>query len=436
MPAATPPPFFRLLTALPALAAVLTLAGPNPAQDTKTVAYPQRDLLSPFRNPTEVYAPPDRLFALLRRMRTLAESGQYPVVFDDQGRETVDAEAWRDAKSQVDELGIDAATLAVILRTSKNADDRTTAFYATFFCKQANYLIDLLCHIPGEPERRIRERALPLAIAWLQRNLGKKFGDLDAEHQKALTLALPQPGSPAAKAAGITRLPQADDLLYADSLRLYPFFQLLDLDEPIDQAQGLWFLKEMFRIRKDLALRHCEPALPRIRQLLVGDDRRVREQAIGLLAAIGPANLREAGVDEPAPALLEWAEQAARALFPPIRNLNDAVVQLHPSPERDAVLAALQQALSGDTVGEASHGRTKDGVNYRGFLLRNVPAALRVLAIPAGAVITTVNGVGVSDARSVLRVGEQQLRAQGHPRQLFVEYVLDGSARAIEYRIM
>lgn len=435
MPAAKPHLFSWLPTVLPLLVAA-TLAEPLAAQATQIVGYPERDLLSPFRNPTEVYAPPDRLFALLRRMRSLAESGQHPVAFDAEGRQTVDHDGWRDARTQVDELGIDAATLAVIVRTSKNADDRATAFYAAPFCKQPNYVIDLLCHIPGEPERRIRERAMPLAIAWLQQNLGKKFGDLDAEHQKALVLAMPQPGSPAARAAGITRLPRADDLLYVDSLRLYPFFQLLDLDPPIDQAQGLWFLKEMFLIRPDLALRYCEPALPRIRQLLVGDDRSVREQAIGLLAAIGPKDLREARADEPAPNLLDWSEKAARNLFPPIRNLNDAVVQLHPSPERDALLAALQQALSGDTVGEASHGRTKDGANYRGFLLRNVPEPLRVLAIPVGAVITTVNGVGVSDARSVLRVGEQQLRAQGHPRQLFVEYVLDGAARAIEYRIM
>lgn len=412
------------------------LAAPSPGQVTKIVAYPDRDLLSPFRNPVEVYAPPDRLFALLRRMRSLAESGQFPTHFDAEGREAVDHEGWRDARGQVDELGVDAATLAAILRTSKNVDDRATALYATYFCKQPNYVIDLLCHIPGEPERRLRERAMPLAIAWLQQHIGKKFGDLDADHQKALIQAMPQPGSPAAKAAGITRLPQADDLLYVDNLRLYPFFQLLDLDDPLDQAQGLWFLKEVFLLRLDLALRTCEPALPRIRQLMVGDDLRVREQAIGLLAAIGPRNLPTPRPDAPAAELQTWAEQAVRALFPPIRNLNDAIVQLHPSPERDALLEALKKALEGDTVGEPSHGRTKDGMGYRGFLVRQVPEALRPLAIPAGAVITMVNGVMVTDARSLWRVGEQQLRSLPHPRRLFVEYVLDGAARAIEYQIM
>jgi hypothetical protein len=42
-----------LLAALVALLAAVAMA-----QSPKAVAYPERDALSPFRNPTETYAPP------------------------------------------------------------------------------------------------------------------------------------------------------------------------------------------------------------------------------------------------------------------------------------------------------------------------------------------------------------------------------------------
>jgi hypothetical protein len=245
--------------------------------------------------------------------------------------------------------------------------------------------------------------------------------------------AMPQPGSPAAKAAGITRAPRDEDQLY--SLRLVPFFQLLDLDEPLDQAQGLWFLKEVFLLRRDLALAWVEPSLPRLRQLLASDDAAVRAQAIGLFAAIGPKGLPSAPIDD-ARALQTWADTAARALFPPIRNLNDAVVQIQPSPERDALMAAGTKALATSAIGDAFSGRGKDGQYYRGFRVITVPDELQALAIPAGAVITTVNGVGITDAASLLATVQKLLDTQKHPRQLLVEYRLGDEQHAVEYRLL
>lgn len=404
------------------------------AQEPKHVAYPDRDVLSPFRAPAEVYAPPDKLFSLLRRMRALADDLGIRREFDAEGREVLDHEGWRLLREEVDRIGLDAAYLAAILRLSKNADDRATALYATFFCKQPDYVLNLVAHIPGEPERRAREQAMPRAVAYLKAHLRRRFGNLDAEQKKLALQALPQIGSPAAKAAGITRLPRDEDHLH--DLRLVPFFQLLDLDDPLDQAQGLWFLKEVFAIRGDLAMVWLEPALPRVRQLLVAEDQRVREQAIGLLHTIGPKDLRLATIDEGPAALQAWADLAVRALFPPIRNLNDTIVQMQPSPERDAIVAAGVKALEGDSLGEATFGKTKDGMNYRGFRVARVPDDLKPLAIPEGAVITAINGCPVDGSASVLRTVKEQLAQRKHPRSLLVEYVLDGATHAVEYRIL
>jgi hypothetical protein len=418
---------------LPALL-LASLSGVLAAQEAKSTAYPQRDILSPFRDPSDVYAPPDKLFLLLRRMRAIAEDPSSKKDFDKEGREVVDNEGWRAAREEVDNIGLDAGYLAAIMRLSKNADDRRTAFYAGFFCKQPDYVVNLISHIPGEPVRKTREESFPRAIAYLAAHLKQRFGDLSEDEKKLAILALPQPGSPAAKAAGITRLPRDSDHLL--DLRLIPFFQLLDLDEPVDQAQGLWFLKEVFQIRGDLAVIWLEPVLPRIRQLLGSEDRAVREQAIGLLKAIGPEKLPEAKADDEPRALQAWADLAIRGMFPPIRNLNDAIVQMLPSPERDAILQAGLKALEGASLGEATFGKTKDGNTYRGFRVLHVPDELKALAIPEGATITAVNGVPVSDSANLLSTLQQQFKLLKHPRSLLVEYVHDEAPHACEFRIL
>ncbi len=403
------------------------------AQQQKAIAYPQRDILSPFRTPVETYAPPDELFKLLREMEAIAAAPNAPRSFDKDGREVIDDVRWRAARAQVQRIGIDAGYLAQIMRLNKHAGDRATAFYATFFCDNPDYVVNLIAHIPGEPERKTREAAMPRAVEYLRKNLRRRFGDLTPEQKLEVQKALPQIGSPAARAAGVLRAPQDDDHLH--DILLVPFFQLLDLDDPLDQAQGLWFLKEVFLLRGDLALRFAEPSLPRVRQLLASDSAKVKEQAIGLFQAIGPARLREAPVDDPR-ALQAWAEEASKALFPPIRNLNDTIVQLYASPERDAILDAGSKALETSAIGDPFVGQTKEGQVFRGFRVARVPDELKALAIPVESVITTINGLGVSDAATLLQTVRDQLRALGHPRKLFVEYVRDGVTHAVEYRVM
>ena len=418
-------PFVSLL-----LATLFT--SPAAAQEQKTIGYPGRDLLSPFRKPVDAYAPPDELFGALRKMQELANDARLPKSHDRDGREIVDDVRWQAAFADVKRIGVDAAYLAQILRVSRNAGDRATALYAMFYVDNPVHVMELIEHIPGEPERKAREAAFPRAVEFLRKVLSRRFGDLDEQQKKVLLDAMPEPGSPVARARGIGRAPVDSDALY--QLRMIPFLQLLDVDEPLDQGQALWFLKEVFRLRVDLALQWLEPSLPRIRQLLIGDDERVRQQAIELLQVVGPANLREPPID--LRALLVWADEAQKGLFPPIRNLNDAIVQLHPSPERDALVAAGETALQNSSIGDPFAKQGKDGNWVRGFRLATVPDELKALAIPAGAIVTTVNGVQVHDSKTLLQTVRDQLRSQKHPRRLFVEFLRDEVQHAIEYRVM
>jgi hypothetical protein len=439
----------RLLTAATSLALLACPraqdAKPEQAQEPKAIAYPLKDALSPFRTPTDAYAPPDEIYRQLRIMQAIADARGAAKTFDKDGREVIDDPRWRAARSKALELGVQAGYLASIMRLNRNAADRATAFYGAFLVPDVDHVFELIAHIPGEPERRTRELALPRAIQFLRANLKRRFGDLTKEQQDGIAKALPQVGSPTAKAQGIVRAPIDSDYLH--KLTLTPFFQMLDLDEPLDQAQALWFLKEAFAIRYDLALLWLEPALPRMKQLLRSPSAPVREQAIGLLQAIGPKNLRQppANPDE----FDAWADEASKELFPPIRNLNDTIVQLLASPERDAIEAAGVQALASAAIGDTAAGERKDGSRYRGFRVLTVPDELKALAIPVNAIVTSVNGVAVTDAKSLLATVQKQLQIQLEqqkrqktppavplPRTLFVEYVLQGESRAVEYRVM
>lgn len=447
--AATPGPMGLLLPA-PALAVLAALAatGLRAQGGPLHCGYPERDILSPFRRCAEIVAPPDKQFALLRIMMSIADDPLARRRSVD-GVETIEDPRWQQCKDEVDRIGLDAGHLARLMRDSRNADDRAVAHYGAFHCYNPADVFNLISHIPGEAVRRTRTQSLPRAIAYLQEHLGRTYGDLTPEQQQALKL--PEPGSPAASAAGITRAPQDGDFLF--QLNLKPFFQLLEQDEPVDRAQGLWFLKECFLLRRDLAVAWLEPALPCVMQLLIDEDAEVRAQAIGLLQAIGPEGLEAPPVDAEREVLYAFADEARRAMFPPIRRVGEALLLLFPSPDRDAIVAAAKQALA-EGIGEVVFGKTRDGLPYRGFRVARVPEELAVLAIPEGAVITAVNGVPVNGGQHLIEVvtgqfvrreyvpdPEQQGRrvAVDRPisrKRLVVEYVLDGATHAIEYRVL
>jgi len=426
-PAQTPPP-------KPATVESLSAKKPQETAQQEPVdslvAYPERDILSPFRTPTDLYAPPDELFRQLSIMRNIA-SRSSAKSFDDSGREVIDDPAWQQARAKVSEIGIDAGQLAGMMRLHRNEAQRATAFYGAFYCSNISYVMELISHIPGEPLRSTREAALPRAIQFMRANLGTRFGELTDDEKAIVIGALPQIGSPAAKAQGLTRLPSKNDHLH--SLRLTPFFQLLDIDNETDRAQALWFIKEAIVTRPDFANLWLEPALPRLLQLLRSNNNDVRDQAIAIFQRIAAKNT--AAPPKEIEALVMWAKEAGKHLFPPIRNINDAIVQLYPSDERAAIAKAGIKALESSAIGDPYRGQKKDGSWYSGFRVGRVPDALAQLAIPEGSVITSINGAPINSAQGLLATIIKQSEAK-RPRRVMVEYVLKGQSRAIEYRIM
>ena len=420
----------RVTTISLLLLAIACLTKLAPAQEP-IVSYPERDILSPFRTPLDVYAPPDELFQQLSIMISIASRQGAKKSFDASGREVVDDPAWRQARAKVDEIGIDAGVLAGMMRLHRNEVQRSIAFYGAFYCANIGFVMELISHIPGEPVRSTREAAFPRAIEFLRANLGKRFGQLTDDEKAMVIGALPEIGSPTAMAQGLTRLPTDKDHLH--DLRMQPFFQLLDVDDALDQAQALWFIKETITAREDFANLWLEPALPRLQQLLMSADENVREQTTAIFQIIGPKNMQAPPKDKAA--LIEWAKSAGKHLFPPIRNINDAIVQLFPSEERDAIAKAGVSALENSSIGDPFRGQRKDGSWYRGFRIGHVPDALSQLALPKGAVITAVNGASVGTAEDLLKIVTKQVKAP-KPRRLIVEYVVKGRPYAIEYRIM
>lgn len=427
---------FLLLAAVPAqhqgppAPGAAAAAIPAPQDGRARPAYPERDILSPFRKCDEIYAPPDAVFRELRIMRDLANQNATQCSFDDRGREVCALPAWAEARQRLAAQSLDAGWLAEVLRRSRNADERDIALYAIFWCVEPAHVFNLISHIPGEPEARARERAYPRAVHFVRAHLGRKWGDLSADEKAGAEL--PEIGSPAAKAAGITREPRDSDHLFFLNLR--PFFQLLDLDSAMDQAQGLWFLKECFRLRRDLALLWLEPALPRLRELAGSPQKAVVEQVIGVVSSLAPNDLAAPAAAAPPAEIVAWIDQAVRAEFPPIRVPSSGLALLFPSPERDAMASKGLDLLRRDAIGEAVNGKRKDGRAYRGFRLGRVPDEFQPLPLKTGMVLTAINGTVVSTGQEVLAAVQQALTpGRG---SLLVEYVLDGVDHALEVRVM
>ena len=428
-----------------ATAFLCALASPLAAQEPKlSCGYPARDVLSPFRAPDEIAAPPDALFAALRTMRRIADDPAAVKSFDVDGREVIDDEMWRAAREEAERIGVDAGMIAVQVRSNRNADERAIAFYGAFFCGNVDHVFNLISHIPGEPVRQTRERAYPRAIAFLKAHVGRRFGDLSPERKAAIQAEMPQIGSPAAKSRGITRMPTDEDLLH--TVHLPPFYQLLDLDDAMDQAQGLWFVKETCLARRDLAASTLEPALPRIRQLLRSPDASVRHEAFGVFCAIAEKGVKVPDAKDTA-AVETFAVAAGKSMFPPLRRTSEGLLWLLPGEERDALVAAALAALDKESLGRPDRGETSSGVPFRGFRVDTVPAELAVLGIPQGAVITAINGMPIHDAKSIRAAIEEQfwvldrsenkegVKKPKTAATLVVEFQQGDTAKAMEYRV-
>ena len=176
--------------------------------------------------------------------------------------------------------------------------------------------------------------------------------------------------------------------------------------------------------------------MPRVRGFLEGSEPLARTEARGLLAAVAPKTIRqpEAGAGEAE--WTAWTVDVTKAVFPPIRTLSEALFALYPSEERAALAARVKEALSGDTLGDSASGKTEAGEQYWGFRIARLPKELEGLGVPAGAVVTALNGRPVRSAKDLLATGTNLLAMGRGQRSLFVDYVHEGRKKAVEYRVM
>ena len=390
----------------------------------------QQDILSPFRNPRESVPIPERLSEVFRQLRIMQSTAENmgPVSIDELGREVCDHPRWKDAYEALRKHYVDPGFLSQVLRFSGSPEDRDVALYGSYFVDNPDYVLELIEHIPGEPVRRLREKAYARAINYLRVHLPRIFGDLTEEEFSALDR--PPLGSAVANALGITRDPQPDDSLYALDLR--PFVQLLEKDSKSDQSQGLWFVKESFWIEGSLATIWMEQMTPRLRQFLVSEDERVRNESFGVIEAADPRRRPAPPSDSDPKDTQAWLDAVLYEIYPPIRVIATGLIDLYPSLDLDEVIEVGTALLLREGIGSVQNGTTKDGMYYRGLHVARTPEPLDKLGIPRGSVITNINGHPVGGSTQVLEIIRTELE---HKLHFLVEYVHHGQLQAIEYRL-
>ena len=357
----------------------------------------------PFRAPSEVVEVPREVFDDLQVMLNALQSpGSHAPFIDDQGREVSDHPAWRAAHDRLaDDIHLYAGRFGLVLRDSKLVNDRRLAAYGTFLLDDPKQVFELIAFFPGEPERDIRQDAMRRAIHYLR-----------VHHPKDVE-----------SSEGIAPMYQ---------LNVGPYLALLELDEPRDQAQGLWFLKEVMTIRPDSNLTILEYAKKQLPGFLVAEHPDVRQQAYELVEVADPAQRTAPPPDAEDAALSAWLDQILYETFPPIRQISEGLIDLYPSEDLDRILDVGRDVLRNSSIGGPHSGVLASGMHYRGFRVLRVPEPLELLRIPLEAVVTSINGQPVTSGPEVLAAIEGWLPAR---KRLFVEYVVAGQSRVMEYRL-
>ena len=364
--------------------------------------------LLPFRNPTKDVEVPRELFRDLLLMQATAQNpGDYEVVINHDGREHCTDPTWKKAhRSAMGKMFNMASMFGIVLRDSRHVNHRMLAAYGTFLVDDPQQVFQLIAFFPGEPVREIREAAFRRAIAFLRVHLPKNRPQpSDQEHLAPTALYQLEAGG---------------------------FVGLLSVEDPLDQAQGLWFLAELCDIRPDSAPALLGASQEQLRELLVSDNPMVRKEARHFLHRADPQHRPMPAVDADDAALLAWLDAVLHDVFPPIRTVADGRTDLYPSKDLDRIIAVGREVLQQKSIGEPFQGRISAGLYYRGFRVARLPEPLDQLRIPVGAVITAINGQPVATAQSILDVLETVAKSQ---RMIMVEYVHAGGNHAMEYRL-
>ena len=358
----------------------------------------ERDWLSPFRNPSLAIDTTGGLFEDLRRMHAIAQQApREKLRLDDEGREICDDPSWKAGLANVIQNRNFAPMLSQVLRESAVAADRRLAAWASYYVPSVDDALLLVSHLPGEPLREIRSAFYPRAVAFVRAQLGKK-----GDHGR-----------------------------YRFGMNLQPFAELVELDDPRDQAQGLWFLKECVAVRPELARAVFETLLPVLPARLASRDVAVRREAHALVVQADPQH-------RPAPdaasdaEMREWLRTVTEEVIPPVDVVSEGLVVLRSGRLLDEIARVGTDALRRQAIGTAATVRASSGSTpYRGFKVQRLPEPLDRLGLPLDAVITHVNGLPTGDEQQLLQTVTEAVAAR---RNLVVDFVHGGKAKAIEYR--
>lgn len=371
--------------------------------------------LRPFRQPNRNIQPPLELFRALRIMQAQAKNpGPHKVEFDADGREVCASPEWQKAREEVKTLAVNqGGYLLAVLEESSNHADRLTAAYGAFYLDNPQDTFGLIARLPGEPTRALREWAFPRAIAFVRAQWVKNGPPRKVDPEA------PQPTT--AEAAP----------LY--DLALLPFAALLETPDPVDQAQGCWFLRECLQVRPQFRKDCLGIVAPALRKLIVAEDKLVRQAARDLLSILDRNDRAPKGDATGPEQYVAWLDQVTADLLPPIRPYSEGLIEIWPGKQRDDIVRVGLEALEGDAIGGTAEGKKKDGFYYRGFRIARLPVPLEQLRLPLECVITSVNGTPTPTGKEVL----QTLRklVEGGVTSVLVEYVHKGESRILEYRL-
>jgi hypothetical protein len=389
-----------LLTICIALASTVYLTSNAPAQEVRPDTYWQRDSgavyhddIRPFRKPIGLVGDllgqcRDLLIDLQEMRRLASEAKPDELVLDEKGREICTLSTWERAYGNVKANSLSmAGNLSEVLRKSDSALQRSVCVYGIFYFNNPQDVIKLITVLPGEPLQKTREDGFKRALNYLK-----------------VHFPLNRPQNPRFPDNGIV-VPKYD-------FNPLPFFLLLEQPMGIDQAQGLWFLTEVLKIRPDMGRIYLEETLPEVRKLIVSEDKLVREHAARFLAAIERRRERvpmdPVGADDEI--LTKWLQDLEHDLFPPIRHVSSGIVDLYPSDELDRLVAAGKRILNDSLLPKGSASTPKSVLKVRyGVRIASLPTPLDQLGLPENAVVVQINGQDTRSAADVRRLIEEQL---------------------------
>lgn len=374
----------------------------------------------PFRNPDVNLAPPESMFKELHVMQQAARSAPAGRVwFDENGVEVVDDETWRAAHARLLGVRMDAGYLSLVVRESRNAADRATAFYGSFYLPDPATVMRMIEHIPGEPRRDIREDAYTRAIAFLRVHLPKvNDGDLQDWLKLRVGPAGEKPPKPGEFSFGFD---------------LVPFAKLCDVEDWRDHVQVMWFFARCLEIRPALnsaILELVQHALP---GFLDSEHEELRLAATEFLALADPQRREAPPADAGSERRQRWLADVLRAVFPTVHAVSSGLTFLRTNEELDAIVAKGRQLLTDGSLGEPTHGRARDGHPYRGLRIQRAPEPLDRLGIAVGWIVTSINGQPVATTGDALRYLDGPGRRS---RNWLIEYVDDGKLHAKDFRLV